>query len=70
MTLTTTQLSDLKDTYVRDIMEGMDMKTMEMMVYEMLSESYESYNEEQLLTEIADHYDEEFLESLLDSITV
>lgn len=70
MTLTTTQLCDLKDTYVRDIMEGMDMKTMETMVYEMLSESYESYSEEQLLTEIADHYDEEFLESLLDSITV
>jgi hypothetical protein len=60
-----TQLSNLKSNYVEMILDGMDMKTMEALVYDMLIESYELYSEDEMKEEILSDYDEETLESLM-----
>jgi len=60
-----TQLSNLKSNYVEMILDGMDMKTMEALVYDMLIESYELYSEDEMKEEILSDYDEEMLESLM-----
>jgi len=60
-----TQLANLKSNYVEMILDGMDMKTMEALVYDMLIESYELYDEEEMKEEILSDYDEEMLESLM-----
>ena len=60
-----TQLANLKSNYVEMILDGMDMKTMEALVYDMLIESYELYSEDEMKEEILSDYDEEMLESLM-----
>ena len=47
------------------IIDGMDMKTMETLVYDMLIESYELYSEDDMKDEIVDSYGEEILEDLM-----
>ena len=59
------QLANLKSNYVEMILDGMDMKTMEALVYDMLIESYELYSEDEMKEEILSDYDEEVLESLM-----
>jgi hypothetical protein len=60
-----TQLANLKSNYVEMIIDGMDMKTMETLVYDMLIESYELYSEDDMKDEIVDSYGEEILEDLM-----
>jgi len=60
-----TQLANLKSNYVEMIIDGMDMKTMEALVYDMLIESYELYSEDDMKDEIVDSYGEEILEDLM-----
>ena len=59
------QLANLKSNYVEMILDGMDMKTMEALVYDMLIESYELYSEDEMKEEILNDYDEEVLEGLM-----
>ena len=65
MTMTTEQLARLKSNYVETIIDGMDMKTMEALVYDMLIESYELYTEDEMKDEILSHYDEDMLNDIL-----
>ena len=62
--MTDTQLATLKSNYVEMILDGMDVKTMEALVYDMLLESYELYSEDEMKDEILNQYDEEMLEDL------
>jgi len=59
-----TQLAALKSNYAEMIIEGMDYKTMEMMVYDVIMESFELYTEDEMKEEILSHYDEDILASL------
>ena len=59
-----TQLATLKSNYAEMIIEGMDYKTMEMMVYDVIMESFELFTEDEMKEEILSHYDEEMLASL------
>ena len=65
MTMTTEQLARLKSNYVETIIDGMDMKTMEALVYDMLIESYELYTEDEMKEEILSQYDEDMLNDIL-----
>ena len=63
--MTSEQLARLKSNYVETIIDGMDMKTMEALVYDMLIESYELYNENEMKEEILSMYDEDMLNDIL-----
>ena len=63
--MTNDQLALLKSNYVEMIIDGMDMKTMEALVYDMLTEAYELYTEVEMKEEILSHYDEDMLNDIL-----
>ena len=63
--MTDTQLAQFKSNYVEMIIDGMDMKTMEALVYDMLIESYELYTEDEMKEEILSHYDEDMLNDIM-----
>ena len=48
--------------YAQQIMDGMDMKTMECFVYDTLVENLSAYSDEQLVEEVTE-YNPELLES-------
>ena len=65
----TDDFSGLCEKYAEFVMDGMDMKTMEQFVFDTLYECYSAYDEEQLIGEILELYDEETLESFGVKIT-
>jgi hypothetical protein len=50
---------------VTHIIDGLDYKDMEQMVYDLLTREYEKYTEEDIKEEILDLYDEETLNDLM-----
>lgn len=44
------------DAYAQQVLDGMDCKTMEGLIYDMLVDNLQSYNDEQLVTEIVENY--------------
>ena len=63
--MTNDQLALLKSNYVEMIIDGMDMKTMVAYVYDMLTEAYELYTEDEMKEEILSHYDEDMLNDIV-----
>ena len=63
--MTDTQLAQLKSNYVEMIIDGMDYKTMEAMVYDVIMESFELYTEDEMREEILNHYDDEILTGII-----
>jgi len=53
---------NIQDTYIRELIDGMDFKTMEAFVYDTLNENLEKYSVEELIEEV-NEYDPEILES-------
>jgi hypothetical protein len=54
----TNDLSTLVERYAEQLMDSMDMKTMEQFVFDTLVENLTNYSEDELITEISDHYPE------------
>ncbi len=48
----------LIDSYAQQILDSMDMKTMECFVYDTLKDNLSSYSDEELITEVTDYYPE------------
>jgi hypothetical protein len=48
------------DAYVRHVLDGMDSKTMEGLIYDMLVDNLQSYNHEELVTEIVENYGDDW----------
>jgi len=48
--------SELLDTYIETIIDGMDHKTMYQYVYDMLEQNFETYSEEELMEEVKEYY--------------
>ena len=46
----------LLESYIEEIINGMDHKTMCQYVYDMLEQDFETYSEEELVTEVKDYY--------------
>jgi len=61
----TDEFSTIVERYAEQIMDSMDMKTMEQFVFDTLVENLTSYTPEELETEILESYGEEFIEDLL-----
>jgi hypothetical protein len=53
--------AELIDAYAQQVLDNMDMKTMEQMVYDTLVDNLRSYSDEELLTEV-EEYNPELLE--------
>ena len=68
MTLSKAQFNQFVENYVIQIIEGMDIDTMESVLFDVLTREYETYTEEQILGEIKDLYNEEYAQELLDSV--
>jgi predicted Zn-dependent protease with MMP-like domain len=68
MTLTNEQLSTLIDNYANLVIDGMDMDTLVQFAYDSLVVEFNKYSEKQLISEIAELYDEETLDMLLESV--
>lgn len=50
--------SELIDAYAQQVLENMDMKTLEQYAYDMLVQCFEDYTDDELITEVSDHYPE------------
>ena len=48
----------LVENYIQQLIEGMDYKTMECLVYDTLKDNLTDYTDEQLITEVTDYYPE------------
>ena len=68
MTLSKEQFAKLVENYVSQIIEGLDIDSMESMLFDVLTREYETYTEEQILSEIKDLYNEEYAQELLESV--
>ena len=58
-------LDQLVDNYVMHIIDGLDYKDMEQMLYDMLTREYEKLSWDDVTDEIVDLYDEDTLINLL-----
>jgi hypothetical protein len=65
MTLTTEQFDKLVENYTSHIIDGMDVESLECMVYDLLLNEYKTYTEEEILGEIKELYGEEVAADLL-----
>ena len=69
MTLTATQLNDLRDKFASLIVSDMSIETLEDMANESILEELNDLDEKQLVGKVEDLYDEDLLEDLVRSIT-
>jgi hypothetical protein len=70
MILTTEQRIKLVENYVSFMMDGMDTETMQVMVYDLLTREYQTYTQEQIVSEIVDLYDDDLLAELMEDVPV
>jgi hypothetical protein len=68
MTLTDTQLSDLVSRYAEELVDKMDLKTMEQFVYDTIVNNVECMEENDLLNEISLYFDDEDLAKMLTEV--
>ena len=47
---------ELQDNMIQQILEDMDIKTMMAILYDSMSESYDKYSDEELITEVKEYY--------------
>lgn len=69
MTLTSEQLNDLIEKYCDRVVDEMDTKSMEQMLYELLVDSFQQSNENDMEELITSIYDEEYYQELVESVT-
>jgi hypothetical protein len=69
MTLSKEQLSTLVENYVSHIVDGLDVDSLETMVFDLLCREYETYTEEEILGEVEELYGEELVADLVESAT-
>ena len=70
MTLTKEQFAQFVENYVSQIVEGLDVESLECMVTDLLIREYETYTEEQIVGEITEIYSAEYAAELLESAAV
>ena len=69
MTLNREQFFKLVENYVSHIIDNMDVKSLENMVFDLLCREYEDLSEEYILNEIQELYGEEVVDDLLESVS-
>ena len=68
MTLSKEQFAQFVENYVLHIVEGMDVESLECMVFDLLVREYETYTEEQIVGEIEELYGEEVAADLMEVV--
>ena len=68
MTLTPGQFDQLVENYASHIVEGLDVESLEQMVFDLLVKEYETYTEEQIIGEIKELYGDELVVDLLEDV--
>ena len=56
--------SELQDALIQQILDGMDLKCLLQMCYDVMDENYDNYSDEELITECEEYYPE-----LLEGVT-
>ena len=69
MNLTTEQLDEIIDKYCDRVVDEMDTKSMEQMLYEMLVDSFQSANQHDMEDLITSIYGEEYWQELVEDVT-
>lgn len=69
MTLNKAQFEQFVENYVSQIVEGLDVESLETMVTDLLVREYDTYTEEQIVGEITEIYGEDYATDLLESVT-
>jgi hypothetical protein len=69
MALTPEQISEIVEKYCDRVVDEMDKKTMEQMVYEMLVDSFAHESENDMESLITSIYGEEYYQELVESVT-
>ena len=69
MTLSKEQFTRFVENYVSHIVDGLDVESLETMVFDLLCREYETYTEEQIVGEIEELYGEEVAADLVESAT-
>jgi hypothetical protein len=67
MTLTKLQFINLVENYVSHIVEGLDVDSMQSMLFDLLIREYEDVSEEYIINEIEELYGEEVAADLIES---
>jgi hypothetical protein len=70
MTLTPEQISEIVEKYCDRVVDEMDKKTMEQMVYELLVDSFAHESENDMESLITSIYGEEYWQQLVEDVTV
>ena len=70
MNLTSEQLNDLVEKYCDRVVNEMDIKTMEQMIYDLLVDSFSSQSEKEMEDLICSVYDEDYYKELVEEVTV
>jgi predicted RNA-binding protein (virulence factor B family) len=70
MALTPEQISEIVEKYCDRVVDEMDKKSMEQMVYEMLVEGFAHESENDMESLITSIYGEEYYQELVESVTV
>jgi hypothetical protein len=69
MTLTPEQISEIVEKYCDRVVDEMDTKTMEQMIYEMLVDSFAHESENDMESLITSIYGEEYWQQLVEDVT-
>jgi hypothetical protein len=69
MNLTPQQLDEVIEQYCNRVVDEMDMKSMEQMLYDLLVESFSQTNENDMEELITSIYDEEYWQELVENVT-
>ena len=64
-----TNRDELQDHFIKNILDDMDLKTMEALLYDMLNETYDKYSMNELIEEVEDYYPELLEEDPLANIS-
>ena len=70
MTLTREQFDQLAGTYAEQVVEGMDIKSLEQFAYDTIVENLEDVGDEALLEQLYSYYEEDEVHNLLESVGV
>jgi hypothetical protein len=50
--------TELQDAYINNLIDGMDLKDCLAMLFDYMDQSFDSYSDEELITEVREYYPE------------
>ncbi len=66
--MTETQLQDLKELYAERVLDGLDVKVLEQIVFDQLLSNYNELNEREFLAELNEFCDEDEVAEMVETV--